>query len=173
MWLAAHPREVVTLIIEDSISPQDTATAFDRAGLTRYVHTQAAGDPWPTLGQMIEDNDRLVVFSQRQAGGAAHPWLLQAFDWIQDTPYANPTPASLSCERLRGTDASPLLLINNFLTRFDTRVTDSQTVNAESALLPYLQRCQAERGMIPNFVAVDFYDQGDVVAVVDALNGLV
>lgn len=169
-WLAAHPREVVTFIIEDSITPQDTATAFAQAGLLPYTHTQAPGQPWPTLGQMIEANQRLVVFTERRAGGADAPWLMQAFDWIQDTSYSNPTQASLGCERLRGTDASPLLLINNFLTRFDTRVTDSRTINSASALLPYVQRCERERGMLPNFVAVDFYSQGDVFGVVDALN---
>jgi hypothetical protein len=169
-WLASHPREVVTFIIEDSISPAETERAFASAGLLTYTHVQLPGQPWPTLGEMIEANQRLVVFSQRQAGGVDAPWLMQAFDWIQDTPYANPNQASLSCGRLRGTDASPLLLINNILTRFDTRVTDSRTINAASALLPYVERCERERGMLPNFIAVDFYNQGDVFGVVDALN---
>ena len=28
-----------------------------------------------------------------------------------------------------------------------------------------------EAGQLPNFIAVDFYEQGDLFAVVDALNG--
>jgi hypothetical protein len=32
--------------------------------------------------------------------------------------------------------------------------------------------CQTDTGQLPNFVAVDFYDHGDLFAVVDALNGL-
>lgn len=32
--------------------------------------------------------------------------------------------------------------------------------------------CWEEAGHIPNFVTVDFYSVGDVLAVVDALNGV-
>lgn len=170
-WMGAHPREVVSMVLEDNISPEDTVAAFRQAGLLRYVHTQEPGAPWPTLQQMIDSNERLVVFSQRQPGGPSAPWLMQAFDWIQDTSYTNPTVQSLSCDRLRGNADSPLLLINHFLTRFDTRVTDSLAINAESVLLPYVERCELERGMLPNFVSVDFYNLGDVFDVVDSLNG--
>lgn len=40
-WLASHPREVVTFIIEDSISPADTERAFASAGLLMYTHAAA------------------------------------------------------------------------------------------------------------------------------------
>ncbi len=39
-------------------------------------------------------------------------------------------------------------------------------------LLPRAEECQQERGRLPNFVAVDFYDRGDLLGVVDTLNGL-
>jgi hypothetical protein len=45
-------------------------------------------------------------------------------------------------------------------------------INAYDLLWPYLQRCQATRHHLPNFVAVNFYNLGDVFRVVDQLNGL-
>jgi len=45
-------------------------------------------------------------------------------------------------------------------------------VNAEAVLGARAEACRKERGMLPNFVAVDFYDQGDLFAVVDRLNGV-
>jgi hypothetical protein len=33
-------------------------------------------------------------------------------------------------------------------------------------------RCRQERGRIPNYVAVNFFDEGDVFRAVDQLNGL-
>jgi hypothetical protein len=36
---------------------------------------------------------------------------------------------------------------------------------------PYVERCRNERGRLPNYVAVNFYDQGGVFRVVDRLNG--
>jgi hypothetical protein len=171
-WLAAHPREVVTFIIEDSVSPADTASVFQQAGLLDYVYTPGPpGSAWPTLGSMISSGKRLVVFMQRQDGGTTYPWLRKAWDYIQDTPYDNASQAKLNCSRLRGDADNSLLLINNIITRFDTRVSDSAKLNAYDALYPYAARCQQERGQLPNYVAVDFYDKGNVFAVVDKLNG--
>jgi hypothetical protein len=171
-WLDAHPREVVTFVIEDSVSAADTAAVFDRAGLTPLVRTQLPGRPWPTLGEMIDSGRRLVVMMQRNGGNADYPWLLPAFDWVQDTPFRNPTAADLSCRRERGTDANPLLLINYWLGNdFRSLVTDARAINALAVLGPYLRKCEAERGMRPNFVAVNYFDQGDLFRAVDELNG--
>ena len=90
-WLAAHPREVVTFFVQDEVTPADTAEVFETAGLLPYVHTQVAGRPWPTLGQMIDSGRRVVVLMENHGGGTTYPWLMQGFDWVQDTPYENPT----------------------------------------------------------------------------------
>lgn len=68
-WMQAHPREVVTLFIEDSVTPDDTAAVFDAAGLLPLVFTPTPGQPWPTLGTMISSGHRLVVLAERK--GAA------------------------------------------------------------------------------------------------------
>jgi hypothetical protein len=171
-WIADHPREIVTFIIEDNVTPEDTAKVFQEAGLTPFVHTQAAGQPWPTLGAMIDSGQRLQVFMQRQSGAPANPWMIKAFEWMQDTPYDNASQGALNCSRLRGTAENSLLLLNNILNRFSTRVSDSAQINDEPALFAYASRCETERGQIPNFVAVDYYSKGDVFAVVDHLNGV-
>lgn len=171
-WLAAHPREVVTFFIEDSVSPTDTAEVFQQAGLLPAVHTQLPGRPWPTLQQMIDTGRRVVVLMERHGGGSTYPWLLQGFDWVQDTPYSNPTAADLSCSLNRGLASNPLLLVNNWLSNFGSLVSDAETVNSYDTLLPYLTRCRQARGRIPNYVAVNFYNQGDLFRVVDRLNGL-
>ncbi len=171
-WMATHPREVVTLFIQDTVDPADTNTVFQQAGLLPYVHVQRPGQPWPTLGQMIDSGQRLVVLMEHQSGGSTYPYLLDGFHWVQDTPYDNPTLADLSCRPNRGSPTSPLLLLNTWLNNFTTLATDARTVNRESFLLPYVQRCQSERDHIPNFVAVNFYNLGDVFDVVRRLNGL-
>jgi hypothetical protein len=171
-WMLAHPREVVTIFVEDYVSPDDTAAVFGQAGLLPMVATHQVGQPWPTLGQMIQTDRRLVVLMENEGGGAAHPWLLQGFDQVQDTNYDAATPEQLGCARNRGTDRSQLLLVNNWLNSFENTITDAGRVNAYSSLYPRLETCRRERGMIPNFVAVNYYSQGDVVAVVDALNGV-
>ena len=171
-WLAAHPREVVTFIIQDTVTPADTAKVFKDSGLLPYVHTQRPGQPWPTLGQMIDSGHRLVVMMERRGGGPTYPWMLSAFDWVQDTPYTNPTAEDLSCRLNRGSASHPLLLINNWVSSFQGLISNARKVNAYDVLWPYVERCRERRGQIPNFIAVNYYDLGDTFRVVDQLNGV-
>ena len=169
-WLAANPREVVTFVIEDNVTPADTAALFRRAGLMPYVYTPRPGQPWPTLGEMVDADRRLVVMMERRGGGTTYPWLLSAFDRMQDTAYTNPTLASLSCDLNRGSPTDSLFMINNWLATFTALVSSARTVNAYSRLMPYAERCQSERGQIPNFIAVNYYNEGDLFRVIDQLN---
>ena len=90
LWLEAHPREVVTFFIQDLVTPADTADLVERAGLMPFVHEQAVGQRWPTLGEMIASGRRLVFLMENQGGGQAYPWLHDGEVWVQDTPYENP-----------------------------------------------------------------------------------
>jgi hypothetical protein len=175
-WLDAHPREVVTLFVQDEVSPADTAALIERSGLLPDVYTPA-GDEWPTLGQMVESGKRLVVLMENRGGGSTYPWLLQGFDRVQDTPFLFRTPAALSagadtCARNRGRADAPLLLVNHWVTDKSAEVTNATRVNARAVLGARVLECRQERGMLPNFVAVDYYDRGDLFDVVDELNGL-
>jgi hypothetical protein len=44
-------------------------------------------------------------------------------------------------------------------------------VNEPGTLLRRARTCQRIRGRLPNLVAVDFFEQGDVFGVAAALNG--
>ena len=44
-------------------------------------------------------------------------------------------------------------------------------VNYDPLFLDRALECEEEGNALPNFVAVDFYDIGDLFAVVDVLNG--
>ena len=172
-WLAAHPRDVVTMFVQDTVSPADTATVFRRAGLLPYVYTPAGDDQqWPTLGQMIDSGQRLVVLMEGHGGGSTYPWLLQGFDRVQDTPFLFRSPSQFSCRPNRGPDDAPLFLLNHWISDKRREVSNAARVNARGVLLPRAEECQKERGLLPNFVAVDFYDRGDLFGVVRTLNAL-
>ena len=62
---------------------------------------------------------------------------------------------------------------NAYLTRRNAQNgSDAAAINAYDFLLGRAQQCAAQRGQIPNFVAINFYLNGDVLAVVDELNGV-
>ena len=50
--------------------------------------------------------------------------------------------------------------------------SNAEVVNAYDFLLRRARRCQAERGKLPNLVAVDFYATGDLIRVTRTLNGI-
>jgi hypothetical protein len=171
-WLDAHPREVVTLFVQDEVSPADTARVFEEAGLLPYVFTPPADGSWPTLGEMIDAGTRVVVLMENRGGGAALPWLIQAFDVVQDTPFLFESADDFTCELNRGDPEAPIFLVNHWIDDWKRVPQNSAEVNARDVLLPRLEQCQEERGQLPNFVAVDYYDRGDLFAVVDELNGV-
>lgn len=175
-WLDAHPREVVTFFVQDATSPASTAKVVEDAGLLPDVYTptpqEAATRTWPTLRQMIDSGHRVVFLAEQQGGGTAVPWLLQGFDWVQDTPFDARRLSDFSCRHNRGAEGAPLFLVNHWLNQSLTRVSASKQANAAAVLGDRLATCRRERGMLPNYVAVDYYDNGDLFGQVDRLNGL-
>lgn len=171
-WLVAHPRDVITFFVQDEVTPTDTNRVFRSAGLLPYVHAQAQGQPWPTLGQLVASGQRVIVFMENHGGGALYPWLMQGFDYVQDTPYDNPRRAALSCSLERGSADNSILLVNHWVDGVGSLVRDARRVNAKKVMLPQMRECEQERGQLPNFVAVNYYNLGDLLPVVDELNGV-
>jgi len=169
-FLARNPSEVVTLIIQDAISPDETAAAFEAAGLDRYVFPQRLGAPWPTLGEMIERGRRLVVFAEEE--GPPPDWYANAFEAMQETPFLFLSPDAFSCVENRGDPHAPLFLMNHWVQRIAPDRADSVRVNRLDVLVDRARKCERERGLRPNYLAVNFYDIGDVVAAADVLNGV-
>jgi hypothetical protein len=172
-WLVAHPEEVLILSIEDDTEAADTAQLIRDSGLIREVYTGPARPPWPTLEQMIERNQRVLVLIEKDPG--REPWMHRQDAVTQETPYAFATPAELaapdSCQENRGGDAGSLLLVNHWVdTSPAPRRTIAREVNARAFLTERLRRCRSERHLLPNIVAVDFYRDGDVFGTVRALD---
>lgn len=163
-FLTSNPQEVIVIIFEDYIAPDDTATVL--APLSRFLFTPPApGDRWPTLGQMIQRNQRLVVFSENYNGPAA--WYPNAWNLIHDTPHQTLPLGEFSCAPNRGAANNPLLLVNHWRTpAFDFFAGDT---NGDD-LTEHLRRCQDTFKRPPNFIGVDFYDEGNLLYEVEQIN---
>jgi len=72
----------------------------------------------------------------------------------------------------RGTLGS-LFLLNHWInTKPTPKPSKAAVVNVYSELLGRAEECEKERHHLPNIVAVDFYRMGDLLRVVNHLNGL-
>ena len=165
-----HPAEVLTLIIEAHLDEASTARAFEDAGLLPYLHQQPLGAPWPTLRAMVESGRRIVVFTE--SADVSLPWYHHAYDYVWDNDYRAESAADFDCEPNRGTGEEPVFVLNHFLTAPVAMRSLAESVNFDPVLSEHVDRCARERGQMPNFVTVDFYDASDLFAAVDRLNGL-
>lgn len=168
-FLEAHPDEVVAIIFQDAVSAEDTAAAFEAAGLPEAMYAWDGG-PWPTLAEMLDAGQRLVVGAESR--GPPPAWYHQAWDVWQDTPYSFNSVDAFSCAPNRGTEESPLFLVNHWVSDPLSTEANAFIANAEEVLGPRVEECMAERGRLPNMVAVDHYAVGDLFSVVDRLNGV-
>lgn len=169
-WLVANPGEVLLIVIEDYVTPQEIAAAFAESGLGDLVYTGPI-TPWPTLGAMIYANQRVLVFTE--SGKPGVEWLHPAFASFQETPYTFHTPEEFSCKPNRGGTSGTLFQVNHWIeTTPAPRPTNAEIVNTYDVLLKRARTCERERGLKPTYIAVDFGDIGDIVAATRTLNGL-
>lgn len=180
-FLVSNPGDVLIVIIQDEgVTPTDIERAFDEAGLLDLVYRGPLG-PFPTLREMIDSDQRLVVMAENDAGTTV-PWYHLAYAHaLQETPFTFKSTAALidpanlaaSCRPNRGTASAPLFLLNHWVdTTPVPRASLAAVVNERPALVRRAQTCKRIRDRLPNLVAVDFYRRGDVIGVVNALNGL-
>jgi hypothetical protein len=177
-FLVANPHEVVVIVNQDDVSPADFVKAVEDAGLDEFAYRGPATPPFPTLSRMIEQDQRLVVMAEAQAGGA--PWYRPAYrDLVQETPFKFGTAAQLTdsktlqrtCEPNRGPGSAPLFLINHWVSTDPLpRPSDARKVNDYAPLLRRANQCRRRRDRLPNLLAVNFYREGDLFRVVDELN---
>ena len=171
-FLDANPDEVLTIIYEDALPVAPIVADLEASGLATRGYTHSEGEPWPTLAAMIDADTRLLITAEN--GGPPPAWFHHVWDLTWDTPYTFHDIAEFTCELNRGAADNDLFLVNHWVsTDFDTpSEPDAPTANAYEVLHGRATQCQREAGQLPNFLAVDFYDQGDLFAAVDALNGL-
>jgi hypothetical protein len=179
-FLVAHPDDVLIVINQDYVTPEDFVAAVNDAGLEEFVYRGRTTDPWPTLREMIDQNQRVLFLAEKHAGGAS--WYQPAYEQItEETPYTFPKVTQLtrpsqlpaSCKPNRGPPEGPIFLLNHWISTDPLpRPSDAENVNAYDPLLRRARECQRLRKHLPNLVAVNFYARGDLFRVVDTLNGV-
>lgn len=179
-FLVEQPDEVLVIVIEDYVLPSAIMAAFEESGLAEKVYRGPPTGPFPTLREMIDSGQQVVVYAERVGGGVR--WYTPGYERaIQETPYTFKRPALLtepskwpaSCEPNRGRDDAPLLLMNHWVNTDPTpRPSNAAIVNRRDVLAGRARECARIRGQRVNLLAVDFVGQGDVAGAADELNGV-
>jgi len=169
-FLVTNPGEVLMICIQDEgVTPQDVDRCFHESGLIDFVYRGPAHAPWPTLREMVESDQRVLVTAEHHSEGV--DWYHPAFEVMQETPYEFHDPSQFSNQPNRGGTSGSLYLLNHWIETVPApKPSNAEIVNSRDALLTRIRGFERERGHIPNFVAVDFYKVGDLIPVVRELN---
>jgi hypothetical protein len=178
-FAVSHPDQVLVIVNEDYVSPEDFVAAMKKSGLDDYVYRGTIDATSPTVGEMISSGRRVVLMAENEAG--VERWYRDGYgDLLQETPYSfkqvpeltDPRKLAKTCEPNRGSTDNPLFLLNHWIdTSPAPKPSNAAKVNDYKALLARARKCQRVRDRIPNLIAVDFYATGDLFRVVDELNG--
>ncbi|KAJ2554913.1 hypothetical protein EV175_002429 [Coemansia sp. RSA 1933] len=198
-FMDANPREVITFIIENvsGFTSDQLRPSFEQSGLDKYAYVPAfaprsshSGYPWPTLAELIDRNQRLVVFMDDKANTSVVPYIMPEWDYIVEIPYANINPVkSFPCNQDRPRDGIPrdLLVLNHFVynrvtiagKNIDSPANPAQIeehgYNTLKSLSTHLDSCKSTWGSrVFNYITLDYYDIGDggIFEAVKKINGL-
>lgn len=168
-FLADNPRDFIVIIFESYVDGTELAAGFQEAGLEPYAYAHDPNAIWPTLGELVAADKRLIVFTDNQGGEPS--WMMPIWDHAWETPWSIKQEEDFSCEATgRGATANRLFILNHFITNPIARPRFAEVINTYDYLLNRARDCEGETGDIVNFLNVDFYSIGDTLEVENALN---
>lgn len=140
---------------------------------------------WPTLSKLIKDEEQILFFFQGGPDGsvAPPPGLHYFYDYGMSTDWSYASVADLKYSTLDGcainrgsSNRVDFLMVNAFVTEmfFGYQVRPSasaaEEINTEVFLQPLLDACEEFHNKSVNIISVDFWDSGNLTALVDKFN---
>ena len=175
-YLRVNRNEVVILVLEDHVTPEDAVAVLEASHLADRAYTWVPGTPPPTLRQMIKKKKNVLIMAEHHGG--VRPWYQAGYG---RHPAGHAVPVRL--DRQAGgpglVRAGPgaherAALPRQPLARHRCCPTPTTpprpTRSTSSPAAPTPARKRRKRQ--PTILAVDFYSRGDLMREVDHLNGI-
>ena len=174
-FLNNNPNEIITIILECHVTANDIENEINQSGLSDHLYTH--NSEWPTLQSMIDNNNRLVIFTDVDDASGSQDWYHYIWDHAVETHYSVNTINDFTFDFNRGDPMNDLFIfiLNHFVV--DPILgyglyNESADVNANPFFINRALDCQSQTNKFPNFVTVDYYELGDGFSVVNQLNGV-
>ncbi len=164
-------RDIVTLLIENHVDGGHLKDLFDDVGLSDWMYVHELNAEWPTLIDLINMDKRLIVFWE-QSSDSAHPYFHDFLTFGWTTNYAEESTESMDCDPLRGDSNQVVFHMNNWLKNQAglSDPTRSAEANDVGFMVDRAIECIEQHGKRPTFIAVDWWEDGDVVEAARRVN---
>jgi len=171
--MSSETRDIVTLLIENHVEADHLKELFDDVGLTDWMYLHNMNDPWPTLIELINADTRLVVFWE-QSEDSGHPYFHDFLTHSWTTDYAEEETSDMNCEPSRGDPQQVVFHMNNWLNgpgglSDPNRASEANDVDF---MVGRAIECIDMHNKRPTFIAVDWWEDGDVVEAAKQVNEL-
>ncbi|MDA8759861.1 hypothetical protein N9M83_06485 [Candidatus Poseidonia alphae] len=122
---------------------------------------------------MIDSERPLVVFWE-QSADLNYPWIHDFLTHSWTTNFAEENPEDMNCDPLRGDPKQSVYHMNNWLSGplGLSDPTRGDEANNPDFLVDRAKECWQQHGKRPTFVAVDWWEDGDVVEAVQTINSM-
>jgi hypothetical protein len=189
LWATGHKNEIVTLFFENYVSDTLLNETLEPS-LKRLIFTPAEfaenGNQWPTLQELITKKKRIICFNEKKGKyKEATPdttYCFPTFDYIIESKFGFITSGKVCFQRKESAEKDSkdrsLLLFNYFSTPSIER--DARKNNRYLSIFSALLSCHQQTApgsdvpiptnIRPNFIALDFVDQGEGLRVVETIN---
>ena len=146
--------------------------AIDDSGLDEYIYSPAEkiNVEWPTMRELIDENNRLIIFAHGDGIESCAEWncpegFFYTYDHLTQTNWNDE-----SCD-IKGNDLEPrtFFLLNHWMNN-DLDLPSEENAQEFNTFAKLLERTKKCNGRIPNIIAVDFWDVGDVLPFVKEIN---
>ena len=170
---AANPNEIITIILECYVSSSAIETELNNSGLLGKLYAHTPGNTWPTLQQLIDDGENIVLFSDQDDALPSQPWYNYMWTNMVETHYSVDAPNLFTHDFNRGDSINDLFIFNHFVTDAVLGIgleAEANVVNEYNFLMDRIIENYGLKQKFPNFVTLDFVSIGDGMQVVNDLN---
>jgi hypothetical protein len=193
--LANRTEDVLLVMIEQGLHTEWIEDALVRSGLMPLVWRPSGTDTpatvgqqfrWPTLQELVDRGQRVLMFNDRATGDELHPvaqpWLQNVWFHFFENSFSIPSEAALACDPHRGSSTNvgvmqnKMSILNHFVSAPVALPAAAAKVNLEASIRKHYVECRslwsaiAQAPKIPNLVALDFWSIGDPLRTIAMLN---
>lgn len=168
-WLYTYPNEIITVFLESytgNEGEKEMENIFKEYEIWDNLYIHKLGKKWPTIGDLIEDDTRLVIFTNNYQEPFNHNNQIVANHWdYKQYPEGNMIIGNNNANNV-------IFQFNHFHPVSIDALRSYTKFNSYDNMINRANNSMNQTGKIPNFVCLDFVHKGDGMKIVNTFNNM-